>query len=67
MKKINKQTFKNIIADELHNKEYISTHQDRFIFITNIVNRYFRNISDNINILDFVVACYHICAFTVVK
>ena len=53
VKKINKQTFKNIIADELHNKEYISTHQDRFIFITNIVNRYFSNISGNINILDF--------------
>ena len=50
--KLNKLTFQSIIKGKLHNKEYVITHQDRFIYITNVINRYFLKHNNN-RILDF--------------
>ena len=53
IKKLNKQTFQSIVDSKLHNTEYVATHQERFIYITNAVNKYFLKYSVNIKILDF--------------
>ena len=52
LKKLNKKIFKKIINDKLENKSYILTHQDRFIYIVNTINSYFKKNKNKI-VLDF--------------
>jgi len=49
---LDKKLFQNITNDKFENFLYLSTHQDRFIYIINTVNHYFKE-NKNLNILDF--------------